>query len=90
MQDRSVIRQLWRLANRMSRNAALIRESRHPHHLAKSRQRAIRHLQELNKIRDYWADHKEPTRRRPRDHSPQLSYVGESPVWGWPRRLRLR
>ena len=57
-------RKLWYLANRISRSAEQIRDARLPSHLGIHKRRLLRHLNELNQVRDWWADHFSPTRRR--------------------------
>lgn len=62
MTEKYIKHALFRLGNRMNRNANLIQDASLGK-LSKLRRRALRHLAEINKIRDFWADHQTRSRR---------------------------
>jgi hypothetical protein len=86
MIDKKVIRHLYYLANRISHNAEVIRNADKPHQLTIPRKRLIRHLKEINHIRDSWSDIYKPSRKTRYEPSPP--YYEYRGVWGWPQRWR--
>lgn len=84
--DKKAIRQLWRLADRMGRNAAVIRNAELPCQLNKTRLRALKHLNELTAIRQAWAERFTPTRRPKHDPNPMLCQCQMPSFWAGRRR----
>lgn len=82
-------RKLYYLANRISRNAERIREASLPHHLTVPRRRLLRHLAELNRLRDRWAAVHVRTRRPRRVKPLFLCPCDDHSPWRWPNRRRL-
>lgn len=80
-QNPIIIRRLWRLANRLSKNAELIREATKPHHLTPGKTRLLRHLTELNNIRDHWADTYQPSRRKKTPAKPMITAYDKLSFW---------
>jgi hypothetical protein len=85
MQDAQIVKKLFKIANRVSANAEVIREARRPWHLATARAQSLRHLKELNQIKDIWTDTYKPSRKR--KFLPYPLPGGFSP-WSWPYSLR--
>jgi hypothetical protein len=86
MQDPKTVRALWRLANRLETNAERVRQATKPHHLSYPKMRMLRHLMELNSIRDYWIDHYKPTRRKKVQIRPIITAYDKLSFWDSPRR----
>lgn len=87
MIDKQVVRALWRLANRLDTNASQIRNANLPHHLTTPRKRMLRHLRELNHVRDRWADTHKPARRQRYNPRPQCA-CDSAGRFQWPKRIR--
>lgn len=64
--EKAHIRRLWRLAERLSINAQLVRYATRPWHLRLAAKRGRRHTVELQFLIDLWSDSYKCTRRRGR------------------------
>lgn len=88
MEKNDAIRALFRLANRLEINASHIRNANLPHHLITPRRRMLRHLKELNQIRDRWSDAHKPARRRRKDTRPMITAYDHLSHWDNPWRKK--